>query len=92
MNKNHPTTKETRMEFRIETELKQDVNNYCHEHNYTASEFIREAIIKKLNTDSNNNPTQQLLLANKIYNLTLAFPNLDPKYKKLLQEELLKHE
>ena len=37
---------ENQMKFRLSAELKQQIQDYCEQHNLTASEFVRFAVNK----------------------------------------------
>ena len=92
MNKKQLSTMGTRMEIRIPTDLKNSVTEYCNKHNCTSSEFAREAITEKLQPISAHTPTELLALKNKLWNITLAYPNLDKNYIKLLEKEIFNYE
>ena len=45
---------ESQMKFRLSAEMKQQIQDYCEQHNITASEFIRFAVNKIFEKEDSN--------------------------------------
>lgn len=84
--------KTVRFETRMSNTLKEQLERKCTKQNIDKSAFVRDAIIEKLNSNSFEQETAKYCFLNSIYNITMAFPNLDKNYVNLLREELKKYE
>ena len=92
MNNYYEEPRDDRMEFRLPKALKQATLTYCQANHTTVAALLITFLIEKLSGHSYINYLEYQNKLNRIYNLTLAFPNLDPKYKELLYKELTTNE
>ena len=83
--------KDKKGEFRCPETFKETYTNYCKKNNLNISEFIRDAITEKIERETSNtglSPKANILLINKLHNITLAFSDVLPKeYLNHLEKE-----
>ena len=92
MNNYFEKPRDDRMEFRLPKDLKQAVISYCQSQHTTVATLLITLLIEKLSGHSYICHMDYQNKLNHIYNLTLAFPNLDQKYLDLLYKEITTNE
>lgn len=84
--------KDKKGEFRCPERFKETYTNYCKKNKRNISEFIRDAITEKIERETSStgtSPKANILLINKLHNITLAFSDgLNKEYLNLLEKEI----
>ena len=84
--------KDKKGEFRCPETFKETYTNYCKKNNRNISEFIRDAITEKIERETSStglSPKANILLINKLHNITLAFSDtLNKEYLDHLETEV----
>ena len=84
--------KDKKGEFRCPETFKETYTNYCKQNKRNISEFIRDAITEKIERETSStglSPKANILLINKLYNITLAYSDiLNKEYLEHLEKEI----
>lgn len=81
-----------RLEIRLSKELKELLEHTCTKQEKTISDFIREAIKEKINTNPHCQNIQAQLLANQAYNHLISIPYISSECKIAITTEVLYYE